>query len=361
MKTELAVIGGFLGAGKTTSILEISKILISEGKRVGIVTNDQGSSLVDTNFLKKSGLSVLEVTGGCFCCNFEEFSKKVDELSENMMPDIILAEPVGSCTDLVATIFKPLKLKYTKKFSLSPLSVIADPKRIRKLMLEESNFPSEINYLFKKQLEEADIIVLNKIDTLPKGEADFMVSFLKQNFRGANVITVSAKDNRGIEEWISMVSGSPAPEKPSLSIDYITYGSAEGYLGWLNSTALLCSNEPHDANVLIDDFLGLAKDELKSKGLEIAHLKVYEISKEGFAKASITDTSDEINFDKRMHDKVIAATLIVNARVSSPPDILDKVISDALDYACRKYNVSINSMETRSFKPSQPNPRYRIR
>ena len=83
MSAELIVVGGFLGAGKTTSILSIAKYLLSLWKKVGIVTNDQGSDLVDTNFLKASGMSVLEVTGGCFCCNFEEFINKVQTLAES--------------------------------------------------------------------------------------------------------------------------------------------------------------------------------------------------------------------------------------------------------------------------------------
>ncbi|MDR0287724.1 MAG: cobalamin synthesis protein P47K, partial [Clostridiales bacterium] len=96
--TKLIIIGGFLGSGKTTVILELAKRFLSLGQKVGIVTNDQGSELVDTEFLRANGLSVLEVTGGCFCCNFDEFTRKVEELAKSEMPDVILAEPVGSCT-----------------------------------------------------------------------------------------------------------------------------------------------------------------------------------------------------------------------------------------------------------------------
>ena len=151
-KPRLIVVGGFLGAGKTTCILKLSKRLINEGKKIGIVTNDQGSSLVDTNFLASEGLDVLEVTGGCFCCNFDEFAMKVERLAEEGLPDVILAEPVGSCTDLVATIFKPLQFDNARKFDLSPLSVVVDPKRVKKLMMDKgrSLFPDEINYLFHK-------------------------------------------------------------------------------------------------------------------------------------------------------------------------------------------------------------------
>lgn len=150
-KIKLAVIGGFLGAGKTTVILGLAKKLIEQGKKVGIVTNDQGSNLVDTNFLKAGGFPVLEVAGGCFCCNFGEFTEKVNTLARTELPDIILAEPVGSCTDLVATIFRPFQLKRANEFSLSPLCVIVDPKRVKRLMLGEKNkFPEPDKLSFRK-------------------------------------------------------------------------------------------------------------------------------------------------------------------------------------------------------------------
>ncbi|MEG2203074.1 MAG: GTP-binding protein, partial [Christensenellaceae bacterium] len=110
-RMKLAVIGGFLGSGKTTAILDIAKKLMGSGIKVGIVTNDQGSDLVDTNFLRSAGFPVLEVDGGCFCCNFDEFVRKLNTLARENLPDIILAEPVGSCTDLVASIFKPMQMK----------------------------------------------------------------------------------------------------------------------------------------------------------------------------------------------------------------------------------------------------------
>ena len=101
MLTKLIVIGGFLGAGKTTAIARLGKMLIDQGKKVGIVTNDQGKNLVDTNFLTSEGLPVFEVTGGCFCCNFDELTKKLEILADREMPDIILAEPVEAAQTLL--------------------------------------------------------------------------------------------------------------------------------------------------------------------------------------------------------------------------------------------------------------------
>ena len=51
-KTDLVLVGGFLGAGKTSLLFEMAKRLNKQGKKVGLITNDQASELVDTSFLE---------------------------------------------------------------------------------------------------------------------------------------------------------------------------------------------------------------------------------------------------------------------------------------------------------------------
>jgi G3E family GTPase len=362
-KTKLFIIGGFLGAGKTTSILNMAKYLVKLGKKVAIVTNDQGSDLVDTNFLLKSGLPVLEVTGGCFCCNFEEFTSKVNELSSELMPDIVLAEPVGSCTDLIATIFKPIKLNYTKQFSLGPLSIVVDPKRVKKLMMEANNdclFPSEINYLFRKQLEEADIIVLNKIDTLSEAEIDSIKAFLHNEFEGIEVIAESAKEGIGINNWVGKIDNFEPSYKASLDIDYNTYAKAEEFLGWLNSSAVITSWNLYNANAFIASLMNAIKAKLSSHNLEIAHLKIYAVSEKDWAKASITSLLEELDFNKTMQEEITQGNLIINARVNSSPEILQPIIIETLKELCDCNNIIIEHIDTECFKPGRPNPKFRI-
>jgi hypothetical protein len=66
------MIGGFLGAGKTTTLARLAQHYQSRGRRVGLVTNDQAQNLVDTNSLRAQGLTVEEVPGACFCCRFDD-------------------------------------------------------------------------------------------------------------------------------------------------------------------------------------------------------------------------------------------------------------------------------------------------
>jgi len=123
------MVGGFLGAGKTTAILRLAESLDRQGRRVGLITNDQSVGLVDTAMLAAHGFPVEEITGGCFCCRFNTLTDAAKKLTEATRPDAFIAEPVGSCTDLVATVTYPLRRIYGDSFTVAPLSVLVDPVR----------------------------------------------------------------------------------------------------------------------------------------------------------------------------------------------------------------------------------------
>jgi len=359
--TKLIVIGGFLAAGKTTSILSIAKHLLKKNYKIGIVTNDQGSQLVDTAFLASNGLPVLEVEGGCFCCNFDEFSNKLNQLSAEQKPDIILAEPVGSCTDLIATIYKPMQKELTHNFELRPLSVVVDPKRLRRLMFEaDSPFPNEINYLFQKQLEEADIIVLNKIDSLNDHEIMNMERFLKERFKGAEVVKVSAREDINIETWVDKILGDVSVGQRTLDIDYKTYARAEAYLGWLNFRTSLKAKMPVDWNCFLKELIENTRCILKNKKSEIAHLKAYCISQDDWAKVSLISVYEDMDFSRNMEKPSDEVQLIINARVNMDPQNLEAVIMDALNKYKASMNLEMYNSQLECFSPKEPKPKYRI-
>src|SRR4029453_16750243 len=152
------MIGGFLGAGKTTAVAALAQHLTQRGERVGLITNDQGSELVDTAMLRARGFSTEEIPGGCFCCRFNSLIDAARKLTEATRPDAFVAEPVGSCTDLVATVSYPLRGLYGDRFELAPLRVLVDPIRAAQVlgMGQGRRFSDKVTYIWRKQIEEAD-------------------------------------------------------------------------------------------------------------------------------------------------------------------------------------------------------------
>src|SRR5947209_19415463 len=167
-RLRFILIGGFLGAGKTTTLSRLAHHYVAQGRRVGLVTNDQAQDLVDTTSLRAQGFPVEEVAGACFCCRFNDLVSNVGRLQERRRPDVLLAEPVGSCTDLVATVVQPLRDLYGSRFEVAPYAVLFKPSHGLPILRNESGsgFSPKATYIFRKQLEEADAIVLNRIDEL---------------------------------------------------------------------------------------------------------------------------------------------------------------------------------------------------
>ena len=347
-----------MGAGKTTTILGLAKLLIKNGNKIGIVTNDQGSSLVDTAFLKNHGLPVMEVAGGCFCCNFDEFTKMVNTLARVELPDIILAEPVGSCTDLIATIFRPFQLRRADEFSLSPLMVIVDPRRGLKLMKGDKNFQNEINYLFEKQLEEADIILINKTDKHDKDDIAALKAFLSHKFAAA-VECISARDEKTLVPLLPILLGEEAQLGDIMTLDYETYGLAEDFLGWFNGTCALSGSG--DIQAFIETFFNSIRKFVVGQDRDIAHLKIHIITSGGHIKASLTSVDDDIEYDKNNFHYIDSASMVINARINIDPDALAPAVKDALDAASEAAGVAYSGYTYNCFKPGRPSETARDR
>ncbi len=159
----IVIVGGFLGSGKTSLILSAARVLEKRGLRCAVILNDQGVELVDTRLAEIEGALTREVTGGCFCCRLSDLISTFEELRKRSI-DVIFAEPVGSCTDISATVFGPLREAFDH-YRVAPFTVLVDPSRATELRGEDADSP--LAFLFRKQLDEADLVCMTKADLYP--------------------------------------------------------------------------------------------------------------------------------------------------------------------------------------------------
>ena len=133
--TRFILLGGFLGAGKTTALLRLARTYAGQGLRVGVITNDQADDLVDTGTFRAAGYETEEVPRGCFCCRFDALLEAAGRLDA---PDVLLAEPVGSCTDIVATVIRPLEQAYRRQEEIGhPLRRSEDAREAQRAFVEK--------------------------------------------------------------------------------------------------------------------------------------------------------------------------------------------------------------------------------
>ena len=249
-KARYIMIGGFLGAGKTTAVGKLAKRLSGQGLRVGLITNDQGRNLVDTAMLRSQGFATEEIPGGCFCCRFNSLVDAAQKLTEQSRPDVFVAEPVGSCTDLVATVTYPLRRLYGENFTVAPVSVLVDPIRaLRVLGLEAGgNFSEKVIYIYNKQIEEADLVVISKCDLLDAARLDALRGAIEAKFPGKEILIVSAREGTNLDAWFDRVASEEQAGGKAMEVDYKVYADGEALLGWLNCTVQLSAKEAFDGD-----------------------------------------------------------------------------------------------------------------
>jgi G3E family GTPase len=352
---RLACVGGFLGAGKTTALIEAARNLMARGLKVGVITNDQGSHLVDTALVRSQGLQTEEITGGCFCCRFTEFVKHASRLVVQHHPDIILAEAVGSCTDLAATVYEPLRRFHVAEFELAPLSVFVEPDRIREILGPDSEFEDSVRYLFEKQLAEAELILLSKSDLLEPGEAEDLTARIRSLVGKIPVRVMSAKTGTGIHEWVDQLLAERSAGEKNLELDYEVYGQAEASLGWLNATVDLISDNEFPPVELGEAVVGKIKEQCRLTESAIAHLKILFVTAEGSARIGLTASAGQAVWDGEGNLGLVSeASAVINARVGVNPDELRRIVESALQSAARERRVVATVVDLESFAPAPP-------
>jgi Ni2+-binding GTPase involved in maturation of urease and hydrogenase len=355
------MVGGFLGAGKTTTLARLARFYIDRGQKVGLVTNDQTQDLVDTTSLRSQGFDVEEVAGACFCCRFDDLVAKVGQLEANQRPDVILAEPVGSCTDLVATVVQPLKDLYGDRFEVGPYPVLFKPSHGLRILKSEASagFSPKAAYIFRKQLEEADAIVINRTDELDAAALKELTDLLNAAFPGTPVLRMSAKTGQGFDALTALLEQQGNFGNKILDIDYDTYAEGEAELGWLNSSIRVAGKKPFAVDALLLDVVSRLQEALAPLGGEVAHLKAIGLSEVSFGVANLVSSASQPELSLAARGDVTEMDLIVNARVAIDPALLAEQVRQIVTVACTARDATAEFHTVQSFRPGRPQPTHR--
>ncbi|MGO9339705.1 MAG: GTP-binding protein [Terracidiphilus sp.] len=346
----IVIVGGFLGSGKTSLILAAARMLEHQGLRCAVILNDQGDELVDTRHADAQGMLAREVTGGCFCCRLSGLIEAIEELRARQI-DVIFAEPVGSCTDISATVFGPLREEW-ESYRIAPFTVLVDPARAAAV---GEDADSDMAFLFQKQLQEADLVCLTKSDLYPDVDG---IPGLAKGIRSEAARWLSAKAGQGVREWLDeILLGSLEAGRTTLEIDYARYARAEAALAWLNLSFVLEPALPIAPALVVGPFLDALDEALTGAGIPIIHLKLFDGSPSGWLKAAICANREEPRVEGNLDASPAKRhELLVNLRAQGDPPQVRRVVEEQL----RQMDGRMSHLRLECFSPAPPKPERRV-
>ena len=365
-KARYIMIGGFLGAGKTTAVARLAQRLTDQGLKVGLITNDQGRELVDTKMLRAKGFATEEIPGGCFCCRFNSLVDAADKLTAATQPDVFIAEPVGSCTDLVATVTYPLRRMYGDHFLIAPVSVLVDPIRLARVLglTQGASFSEKVIYIYRKQLEEADIIVINKLDLVTPDQLTELRGALAKEFPRAQLLAASSREGSGLDSWFNLLETGEQSALATMKVDYDIYADGEALLGWYNATAMLAAPSGFDADAVLTQLAGEIQTRLKAQDAEVAHLKMTFSPDDSLAgeigAVNLVRNDFVPELSLKLQDSSTSGQLIINLRAENAPDALAEIVRESLaavESSFPPLTATIEHIE--HFRPGRPTPTHR--
>jgi G3E family GTPase len=359
---DLHLVGGFLGSGKTTAIIGAVKVLLSRGKTAGVITNDQGKYLVDTAFFRLSDIPTVEVTGGCFCCNYDDLDDRLDQLEGAVKPDVIFAESVGSCADIVATVVRPLLSLRQRETSLTTFSVFTDSRLLRmRLLGQDLPFNEDVVYIFDKQIEEAGLLVINKTDLLLPGQVQELASLTRSRFPDKQFLFQDSLQPDQVQQWVETLNSTPYDfNNQPLEMDYTRYGSGEARLAWLDEK-LFIKVTPEKAGALLINLIREILTAIQNQHAPLGHLKFFIQAGEKEVKVSFPTLTEE-NWEGQVggFDGFDEIQLLINGRVEIEAINLKDLVQAALANAADSFQAEISQVQIDYFHPGFPHPTHRM-
>ena len=179
--TQIDIISGFLGAGKTTLI----KKLLQEGfpkEKTVLIENEFGEIGIDGGFLKEAGVEIKEMNSGCICCSLVgDFAEALKKCAEQFQPDRIIIEPsgVGKLSDVIGAV---QGVQAETGMELHSFTTVADATKCKMYMKNFGEF-------FNNQIEHANTIVLSRTQKLSEEKLAECLALIREKNPKAVVIT----------------------------------------------------------------------------------------------------------------------------------------------------------------------------
>ncbi len=283
-------------------------------------------------------------------------------MSNEQLPDVVIAEPVGSCTDLVATVIRPLQQIYSRPFEIAPYGVLLKPSHGLRILKGggRGGFSPQAEYIFKKQIEEADFVAINRIDELSPEAFDELQQLFANQFPDTECLGMSAVSGAGFSDFVERIDSGLRAGRRTMDVDYEIYAQGEAELGWLNAQVVLKSAHAFDLDSTLMNMVLRLQQKLVEVEAEIAHLKMIGMSEGLYSVVNIVSSDSNPRLSAASKSSTKDCELVINARVAIDPDILANLVRSELEFLSESSKINLEIRTIQSFRPGKPVPTHRL-
>jgi G3E family GTPase len=198
---KITQIAGFLGCGKTTLLLKLSRKIAGDGERkIALVVNEIGEIPVDGKVFEESGMQVKDIGGGCICCEVAAtFAKTIYRLYKDFKPDHVLVEPTGVAVPHQVKLAARMGGR-DAKIDIGPAIVLFDATRPAELLDMDM-----LGQLVTTQIKDADVIAISKVDAVDDAAVSESAERVREYNTKAAIVNLSSFDGTGMDELSDVV------------------------------------------------------------------------------------------------------------------------------------------------------------
>ena len=339
---KFTVFSGFLGSGKTTTMMALTKYFTQQHGKAAMISNDLGSqNLADNKLANLAGCNASELTGNCICYMTETLVERLDKLFDGDGCELVISDIPGFGVGALDHVYHTLNRSYNSRYQLAPFTVLTEPRTVE--LLRNGN-GGDLTYILNTQLLEADLIVLNKCDLISEEEKVSALSWLREKYPQAKAIGISALTGDGLEELSqALIQGQASMHLPNIGYGGPEFGFAMGKMCefYCQYYATVCCDN-FDGN---DYLMALAKRiqaDIHLIGCEIPHLKLLAWEPEGdYGKADLLGVGRPIEVTKEFTRPCTELAVMLNASAACPSDKLETTMTAAMEQISAEFNLTL--------------------